>query len=553
MSRTVKPAVSDSTLETELAAYPKADAFELIGKYTAAANVTAVAASADDPLSFNLDIYAGGGNTYRSKPIYTLDKVVDQIDSGRTLPTQNGVITYSFTDLSHLTGVYNNKNFGFTAPDGFSPFSSAQRAEARQSIQLWDDLVAPSFVEKKGIGADIQFANSFDPAQAYAYYPGNGQKYQSDVFIADPTINYTNNWLSLGGYGATTLVHELGHTIGLSHPGNYNYDPNLALNYVNYAEYAQDSTQYSIMSYWRAGETGASWVNWGQFLNNYEQTPMIHDILTAQTKYGADLTTRTGDTVYGFNSTAGRDVFDFTQNKWPAISIFDAGGNDTIDLSGFTASVFLDLHDGKFSSAGAAVPTLSEVNANRAALSSELGVNFGPVLASTLASVSASRLTLAANKIAAETGVTGVFATEFDNISIAYGTIIENGIGGSARDVLYGNAVNNVLKGLGGDDVIDGFEGADSLWGGAGNDTFSFRFIEQGDVIEDFQSGADKIDLRATQIDFTWIGDSAFSGHAGELRFSGDLLQGDTNGDGLADLSIAVMGSDPLVTDILFI
>lgn len=50
--------------------------------------------------------------------------------------------------------------------------------------------------------------------------------------------------------------------------------------------------------------------------------------------YGADPTTRTGDTVYGFNSTANRAEFDFTQNAAPIVAVYDAGGNDTLDFSG---------------------------------------------------------------------------------------------------------------------------------------------------------------------------------------------------------------------------
>ena len=43
----------------------------------------------------------------------------------------------------------------------------------------------------------------------------------------------------------------------------------------------------------------------------------------------ADMTTRTGPTTYGFNATADRDAFDFTQNVHPVIAIWDAGGIDT--------------------------------------------------------------------------------------------------------------------------------------------------------------------------------------------------------------------------------
>ena len=63
---------------------------------------------------------------------------------------------------------------------------------------------------------------------------------------------------------------------------------------------------------------------------------MIHDILALQAIYGAETTTRTGDTTYGFHSTADRGVFDFTQNAHPIVAIWDSGGNDTLDLSDST-------------------------------------------------------------------------------------------------------------------------------------------------------------------------------------------------------------------------
>ena len=306
------------------------------------------------------------------------------------------------------------------------------------------------------------------------------------------------------------------------------------------------------MSYWSASETGALIRDWSTLQFGNAQSPLLHDILTIQAKYGADPTTRAGDTTYGFNSNAGRDIYDFSANKFPYLSIYDAGGNDTIDLSGFNASVFLDLHAGSFSSVGQAIPTLSEITAARVALGEIRGA---PFLVRSQAFVdNLTNPAIAHNEAAifADTGVHGVTATEFMNLSIAYATTIENGIGGSQRDVLWGNEVANVLRGMAGDDVLDGFEGADTLWGGAGNDTFAFHLIEKGDKIADFQSGHDKIDLTGTGVDFTWIGSGAFTGHAGELRYSGGVLSGDVNGDGVADLTIGVMGDALLVTDVMF-
>lgn len=506
----------------------------------------------DDPLELNLDDYAGTGSLYRGKPIADLDRVVEQIDSGRTIKASNNVITYTFLDKDHLTGVYNNPNNGFTAGDGVGAFSEAQRAEARQSIQFWDDLIAPTFRESNGQGADIVMANSADPAQAYAYYPGTkGWKFQSDVFIADPELNWTNNWLGFNGYGATTLIHELGHAIGLSHPGAYNGAA--ATTYAGQAEYAQDSEQYSIMSYWSPSETGARIIDWNTVFYGNAQTPMLHDIYVIQQKYGADTTTRAGDTTYGFNSNANRDVFDFSLNAYPNVAIYDAGGIDTLDLSGFNAGVQIDLHAGSFSSAGQAVASVDAVNANRVALN-ELagGVVANPTTQASINNTANSFMNANATSIAADTGVTGVRATEYMNISIAYGTVIENAVGGSQRDVIWGNEVANRLDGRAGDDVLNGYEGADVLTGGAGADVFEFSHIEKGDRITDFTSGADRIDLSDFAGTLAFVGSAAFSHTANEVRFANGVLSADFNGDGVADWNVTLQAGATVVgTDLI--
>jgi serralysin len=459
-----------------------------------------------------LDPYAG--DTYRDKTIANLATVTAHIDSGARLAPTNGVITYGFYTGTHAVGINNNPHY-FGEGQGYSPFSAAQKAAAIQSIGYWDDLIPITFVnvgDQKQSNwakneATILLANTTTgPAQAWTYYPGSDQgyhRYADDVWTATPDSNGSNGWLSFGGYGSTTLTHELGHAMGLSHPGAYNFGPNFSATYTNGAEYAQDSKEYSIMSYWSDRETGALVTTWNVFLAGQPQTPLVHDIYTIQQIYGADPTTRTGDTTYGFNSTAGKDVYDFAKNPYPMLSVYDASGaHDKIDLSGFTAGQFIDLHPGSFSSIGAAPASLAQTNADRAQWNVDSGSTstsdpyyLAPETQAQYDALIGSRLPIIESRIEATTGVADINATEFSNFSIAYGTIIEDATGGSARDLMWGNDVANILSGLGGDDVIKGFGGNDTLIGGAGSDTFVFANDGSTDTITDFATGADKIDL----------------------------------------------------------
>ena len=155
---------------------------------------------------------------------------------------------------------------------------------------------------------------------------------------------------------------------------------------------------------------------------------MLIDILAVQNIYGADYTTRSGDTTYGFNSTAGHDQYDFSLTELP-IAIWDGGGTDTIDLSGYSTASTLYLTEGDFSSAG--------------------------------------------------------YMT--NNIVIAYGAVIENAVGGSGNDSIYGNDADNVILGGAGadnlyaslgDDTLNGEDGDDSVHYSYSVDAFSFNFID---------------------------------------------------------------------------
>jgi serralysin len=129
---------------------------------------------------------------------------------------------------------------------------------------------------------------------------------------------------------------------------------------------------------------------------------------------------------------------------------------------------------------------------------------------------------------------------------------------------LGGNEFNQTIVGNAGANVLNGGGGDDGLVGGGGVDTFVINNLGGTDRITDFLNGVDKIDLRGLDANaalsgdqaFTFIGDSAFSGAAGQLRtyVSGSVnyAAGDVNGDGIADFvinlgSVHTVGSDYLL------
>lgn len=133
--------------------------------------------------------------------------------------------------------------------------------------------------------------------------------------------------------------------------------------------------------------------------------------------------------------------------------------------------------------------------------------------------------------------------------------------GGDGADKLFGGAGDDALAGGAGDDRLTGGNGADLLGGGAGADVFVFgRSSDSGvgpsaDVISDFASGVDRIDLSAIDADplvdgdqtFAYLGTAAFGAVAGQVRYAGGVLEVDVNGDGIADMQIVLAAAPVLV------
>ncbi len=126
-------------------------------------------------------------------------------------------------------------------------------------------------------------------------------------------------------------------------------------------------------------------------------------------------------------------------------------------------------------------------------------------------------------------------------------------IGGAGVDTMLGGAGNDALQADGGNDILTGGAGADRMTGGSGNDRFVWSAMEDfgtlalGDVVTDFRSGQDKLDLSAIDANLGVSGNQAFTflatqganfTAAGQVRFVHDAAANKTYVEGNVDAGL---------------
>lgn len=320
-------------------------------------------------------------------------------------------LTYSFmTSVPSYGGNTSGKDKNFYA------FNAEQQLATQAILSEISAAAGITFVQKEDANSvQIRFGlNDQSDSAGYAMPPPSDVSKTASTTYMEAGDVWMNNdagfkasTLAPGTFYRETLLHEVLHAIGLKHPGTYN----------------AGSDPEPIDNY--TNILGALEDNTSYTIMSYIYAPNlvslglddgsvarynmgVYDLLALRYLYGSG-NINAGDTTYTVTDAWGTYLR----------TIDDVSGLNTLNLSALTTGASIDLNQGAFSSVG---------------------------------------------KLA-----TGDLAK--NNVSISYGTVVQNLVGSSYADVVVGNASQNTIQTGLGNDVITGAGGNDTLDGGAGLDT----------------------------------------------------------------------------------
>ena len=384
-------------------------------------------------------------------------------------------------------------------PPGDEPFNAdygvlntTQAAAFRLAVAMWDQALAINFVEALDNATSegqirIAFTDVNDyvttDSSAYAYEPppagSAGGAFSGDIWLDE---EFKTDDFEPGSFAFQTLLHELGHALGLKHPFEGTTLP---------TEF--DNTRFTVMSYTDFADSRLRYfyVENGEFKSAtyfvQPATPMILDILAMQGIYGAATDVRLGDSIYNLD-----------EEMSYLATILDSGGIDTFNFTTHDFPSLINLTPGQFSSIG-----YFSIADQIAVWTSEY-----PDKAAFIADV--------LNRPGGYTWS--------NNLAIDVNTTIENVRGGTGADTINGNAVGNDLSGNAGSDRIFGAAGNDTIDGGSAGAAGNYLRGDEGD--DSLTGGGDFDDINGNMGNDTVStgggDDFCVGGRDNDVLFGGD-------------------------------